>query len=251
MPRATTASCGPTSNTDPFRHLPGLRDRIKPAQLSELRVTREVLAQWDRRAQAQGRAADWRLSDEQIDASQRTVLAGMPPAQDLWIFGYGSLMWDPGFHFAEVRRADLRGYQRRFSYRTTLGRGSPELPGMMLTLDRAEGVCSGLAFRVDCDMAHGECALLWRREMIRGGYCPMLLPVTTPQGDITALAFAANREHADYVGELPIEQTGAIIARAAGVLGSNREYLEQLAAQLQRLGIDDAYVTQLHACVCR
>ena len=238
-------------SADPFRHLPGLRDRVKPAHQSALRVTREVLAQWDARAQAQGRAANWRLSDRQIDDSRRAVLAGLPPTQDLWIFGYGSLMWDPGFHFAEVRRADLSGYQRRFSYRTTLGRGSPELPGMMLTLDRAEGICRGLAFRLACDLAHDECAMLWRREMIRGGYCPMLLPASTPQGDITALAFAANREHADYVGELPIEQTGDIIARAAGVLGSNREYLEQLAAQLQRLDIDDAYVRRLLERVCR
>lgn len=200
---------------------------------------------WDQRARDQGRAADWRLSDQQIENSRHAVLAGLPADSDLWVFAYGSLMWDPGFHFSEVRLADLRGYQRRFSYRTTLGRGSPERPGMMLTLDGAEDCCHGLAFRVDSDLVLGECAMLWRREMIRGGYCPALLPIATPQGAITALVFAANRTHPDHVGELPLDETAGIIAAAAGNLGSNRHYLEQLAAQLDSLGIRDDYVAQL------
>jgi cation transport protein ChaC len=78
-----------------------------------------------------------------------------------------------------------------------------------------------------------------------------MLPMTTPQGPITALTFVSNRQHGSYVGELPLAETAAVIASGKGVLGSNREYLVQLATQLQALGIDDPYVAQLHAEVDR
>jgi cation transport protein ChaC len=230
---------------DAFRHLPDLRDRVTPPDESELRVTAEVLAFWNQRARDLGRPANWRLSDQEIENSRHAVLGGLGTGQDLWIYGYGSLMWDPGFHFAEVRLADLQGYQRRFSYRTTLGRGCLEQPGLMLSLERSAGCCRGLAFRVAAEMVDTETTIVWRREMIRGGYRPALLPVSTPQGDITALAFAPNLAHPDYVGELPLNETAAIIARGAGVLGTNREYLENLVAQIEHLDIEDAYMTQL------
>ncbi|MEP6841085.1 MAG: gamma-glutamylcyclotransferase, partial [Bradyrhizobium sp.] len=85
------------------------------------------------------------------------------------------------------------------------------------------------------------------REMLRGGYCPALVPITTPQGPITALAFVSNTAHPSYVGELPLGETAATIATGKGVLGTNRDYLVQLAAQLQALGISDPYVERLSA----
>jgi cation transport protein ChaC len=94
-------------------------------------------------------------------------------------------------------------------------------------------------------LAAHESALLWRREMIRGLYQPRLLPVRTPQGEVTALVFGVNTAHDDHVGELPLDDTAAIIARAEGVLGSNRHYLEQLVWQLEHLGIVDPYLQQL------
>jgi cation transport protein ChaC len=154
-------------------------------------------------------------------------------------------MWDPGFHFEEVRLAELAGHQRRFSYRTTLGRGSPERPALMLALEPCTGSCRGLVFRIAADVAQTESAIVWRREMVRGGYRPKLLPVSTPQGEVAALAFTSNPSHADYVGELSLMETASIIAGATGVLGTNRHYLEQLAVQLERLGIEDAYVRDL------
>lgn len=231
--------------TDPFAHLPELRDRLVPAQQSGVRVTPEVLAVFDEHARQAGSPPNWRLSEEQREASRRAVLGGLPHGQDLWVYAYGSLMWDPGFHFVEVRRADLDGYQRRFSYRVTLGRASPESPGLMLSLDPATGCCRGLAFRIAADAVEGESAILWRREMLRGGYCPALLPVRTPQGQIMALVFASNCQHTEYVGELPLVHVAALIAKAAGPLGTNRGYLDQLARQLSALQIEDAYVARL------
>ena len=236
-------------DSDPFRHLPALRDRVRPAQDSPLRVTPELLVSWDERARRMGRPRHWRLSDEELEASRRAVLGDEGACRDLWIYGYGSLMWDPGFHFAEVRLAALPGYQRRFSYKTTLGRGSPEQPGLMLSLEPCQGRCDGLVFRVAAtDVAH-ESAIVWRREMIRNGYCPALLDVHTPQGGVHALVFGPNREHPDHVGELSLADTAAIIASGNGVLGSNRSYLEQLVEQLDHLGIEDRYLRTLFDCV--
>ena len=115
----------------------------------------------------------------------------------------------------------------------------------MLTLEPGGGDCAGLAFRVDGRHAAHEAGMVWRREMIRAIYRPCLLPVRTPQGEVEALVFAANTTHADHVGELPLDETAEIIARAEGVLGPNRDYLEQLVRQLGHLGIRDEHLDAL------
>jgi cation transport protein ChaC len=231
--------------TDPFRHLPQLRNQLTPAERSELRLTRERLAQWDERAQKMGSPANWRRSIEELESARRALLDQLDLGDGLWVYSYGSLMWDPGFHFAEVRLAELAGHQRRFSYMTKLARGSPACPGLMLSLDECAGSCKGLAFRIANDLVHAESAMVWGRELIRGGYRAKLLPVGTPQGPITALVFCSNPSHPDFVDGLTIEETAAMIASASGFLGTNRQYLEQVAAQLERLGIADAYIGQL------
>lgn len=232
-----------------FQHLPHLRGRLKPAETSELRGTWERVAAWDERARQRGFPLEWRLSDEQLEATRRALLGDLIAAQrDIWIYGYGSLMWDPGFHFSEVRLAHLHGYQRRFTYWTRIARGTRERPALMLTLEKqADDACrsTGLAFRISAELAEVESAMLWRREMLRNGYCPTLLPLDTPQGPLQALVFACNPAHDDYAGEMPLDETAAIIAVATGAIGSNREYLEQMAAQLQTLQIADPYVEQL------
>lgn len=230
-----------------FVHLPGLRDGIVPPGQSALRVTPEVMAMWDARARQMGRPADWRLPDAVVEASRRAALAGRDPAQDLWIYAYGSLMWDPALHFEEVRRARLAGHRRRFTFRTHIGRGSPECPGLMLSIEPRPGDCEGLAFRIAADRVETESAILWRREMLRGAYTPRLLPVATPQGGITALVFVSNPAHPDHVAELPLAQTAHTIARAEGVMGRNRDYVDQLARQLSGLGIVDDDIERLVA----
>lgn len=233
---------------DAFTHVPALRGKLKPAELSELRGTWERVALWDERARKAGYAADWRLSDRQLEETRRALLgAQLAAGQDLWIYGYGSLMWDPGFHFAEVRLAHLPGYQRRFTYWTRIARGTRERPALMLTLERQahDCCCTGLGFRIAGDVAEVESAMLWRREMLRNGYCPTLLPANTPQGPINALVFACNHAHDDYAGEMSLDETAAVIAVAAGAIGTNRDYLEQMARQLAAIDIEDDYVAQL------
>jgi cation transport protein ChaC len=116
----------------------------------------------------------------------------------------------------------------------------------MLSLEPREGRCHGLAFRIEASSVHAESAILWRREMLRGGYSPAMVPMVTPQGPISALAFVSNPSHPSYVGELPLMETASLIASGKGVLGTNREYLVQLATQLEVLGIEDPYIRQLH-----
>lgn len=229
-----------------FRYLPDLRCRLTPPEQSSVRITPKVLAQWDAHARELGQPDDWRISDQQREDNRLAFLGRDAGRQDLWIYSYGSLMWDPGLHFAEVRLADLPGYQRRFTFRSRLGRGSPDQPALMLSLERqVRCCCRGLAFRIAADLVESESAILWRREMIRGTYCPTWLPIETPQGPVTAVVFASNPAHCDYVGELPMDETAAIIGRACGVIGSNRQYLEHLAAQLQALSIEDDYIETL------
>lgn len=234
---------------DPFAHLPQLRDRVTPPAQSRLRVTPEVLAAWDERARKAGQPPNWRLPDHAIEASRRATLARIGEGEDLWIYAYGSLMWDPSFHFSEVRRATLEGYGRRFSYRSSLGRGTPERPGLMLTLEKAAGRCEGLAFRIEAAIAEAESSVLWRREMVRGGYAPTVAPVATPHGKVRAVVFACNTAHPDYLGSLPIAEKAAVIARAAGFNGSNRAYLEHLASVLECVEAEDEYVSELLAQV--
>ena len=234
-----------TAPIDPFTHLPTLRDRLTPAEQSAVRMTPDTLARWDKQAQRHGLPACWRQTDQQLEDSRRAMLGAFDTQQDLWLFGYGSLMWDPGIHFAELRQAELPGFERRFSYKTTMGRGTPDRPALTLSLEPSTACCRGLVFRIPADRAAVESGMVWRREMLRNGYCPTWLAVATPQGPVTALVFVSNRGHEGYAGDLSLPQAAGIIATACGVIGSNRDYLEQLAAQLDALAIEDAYITQL------
>ncbi|RQO84126.1 gamma-glutamylcyclotransferase [Acidovorax sp. FJL06] len=234
-----------------FLHLPELQGRLTPAHASGLRLTDEALAEWDAQARNQGLPAHWRLPDSEVERSRRDVLATITTQSlDLWVFAYGSLMWNPGFHFDEVRRAHLPGYARRFALGTTIGRGTPDCPGLVLTLEPdASQTCEGLAFRIPAPLVGAESRLLWRREMIAGAYCPALLPLPTPQGTVQALVLVANPRHPLHRGDLSMQATAATIARACGRIGSNRDYLDQLVRQLEVLGMEDGYVDALHALV--
>lgn len=235
--------------SDAFSNLPHLRDKVTPPGQSELRTTAELLAVWDQRARQAGLPVDWRVPEDELETSRHALLALAAPVSDLWVYAYGSLMWDPGFYFAEVRLAELAGHQRRFSHKLLLGRGTPERPALTLSLERGDGACHGLVFRIDAQVADVESAIVWRREMLWDDYRPQLLSVGTPQGDVTAIVFCANESHPNHCGELPMVETAAIIASASGVMGTNRQYLELVHDQLDSLGIEDEYVRELAAQV--
>ncbi len=227
-----------------FIHLPHLRDRIIDPAESQFRMTEPGVPEWDLRALNAGYPPDWRLSHSDREATRQKALAGRLDA-DLWIFAYGSLLWDPAFYFEEVREAFLDGYQRRFCMRTQIGRGCPEKPGLMAALDHG-GDCHGLAFRIAREKIDWETEIIWKREMITGAYDPTFLEVETPLGPVEALVFVMNHQSDRYVSDMAEAETARIIATGKGVLGPNLDYLVNLVEHLELLGLEDTAIFRLH-----
>ena len=160
------------------------------------------------------------------------------------MFGYGSLMWNPAFHFAEQRPARLHGYHRRFCLNLKVGRGSPENPGLMLALDNG-GSCHGIAYRIAPDKVNSETEILWMREMISGAYRPRWVTLHTHDNALRGLVFTINRENPRYIGRLPMEDIVERLATGEGELGSCRDYLLNTVAHLEEIGVRDAHLHDL------
>ncbi len=158
----------------------------------------------------------------------------------LWVFGYGSLIWNPEFPVAEQRLARLEGWHRSFCMRSIHHRGSEAEPGLVLALDRAEGaICDGVAFRVAPGAEEATLAALRARELISSAYVEHRLAVTVQAERLEALTYVIERDHVQYCGGLPLEEQAQIIARATGGRGPNRDYLYATAEHLASLGIAD------------
>lgn len=170
------------------------------------------------------------------------------PRGDLWIFTYGSLMWDPGFRFLAAVPALLRGYHRTFCIYSNRYRGTAAAPGLVLGLDPG-GACRGTAYRVAAADLSAALATLWQREMRRRVYVPRLLPVTAGTRRRMALTFLANRQHVAYAGRLALDATANIIAACCGERGPNVDYLVNTLRHLDALGVHDHHLHRLLAAV--
>lgn len=218
-----------------------------------LKLTRESLLDGTLRA--------YRESQEMLcpgDTPQRTEaemsalldssLARHDPAQDLWVFGYGSLIWNPAFEYAERRPAILHGWHRRFCLKMFMGRGTRETPALVLALDRG-GACRGVAFRIKAALVREELGILWQREMFGGAYNARWVTLRAGETHFPALTFVINPAHPRYIKELSVAQTAAMIAAAKGDLGTCREYLENTMAHLHELGFADAGLARIAAAL--
>ncbi len=167
----------------------------------------------------------------------------------LWIFGYGSLMWHPGFAHAESAVATLAGYRRGFLMRSIHHRGTPDRPGLVLALDRADDqACTGIAFRVAPGSEAETMTALRARELVSYAYKEVRLPVDLTDGRrVMAVTYVIDRSHDQYTGPLPLEEQARIIARAVGGRGANREYLLNTQAHLRELGIAEPEIDWLAA----
>ena len=164
----------------------------------------------------------------------------------LWVFGYGSLIWNPGFPVAELRIARISGWHRSFCMRSIHHRGTVEEPGLVLALDRAEGACcTGVVLRVAPGEEEPTLAALRERELVSSAYLERVLPVATEDGALQALTYVIDPDHDQYCGGLPLAQQARIIAGASGGRGPNREYLWSTMAHLAELGIGDPELTWL------
>ncbi len=213
-------------------------------------LNREAILAGDvyRRLKAQEHLTNIRplTPDEQI--ARLDAFMKHHPGGPIWVFAYGSLLWNPAFHFAERRNARIWGYHRAFCLRTPLGRGTMENPGLVLGLDRG-GSCTGVAFRLPAENERQELEVAWAREMAVDSYRAAWVRAHTPEGRVWALAFTMNRASPLYAGRLPEDRVAAQIATAEGYLGKCADYLDNTVAHLAECGIVDRRLIRLQRLV--
>lgn len=169
----------------------------------------------------------------------------------MWVFGYGSLMWEPGFVYTDRVLARLEGWHRSFCMRSIHHRGTTEAPGLVLALDAAEGaVCNGVAYSVPAEDSAATLHYLRERELVSSAYLEKTLPITLRDGRVLdAVTYVIDPDHVQYCGALALEDQAGIIATAAGGRGPNTEYLWNTADHLHELGIADPDLDWLAARV--
>jgi glutathione-specific gamma-glutamylcyclotransferase len=158
---------------------------------------------------------------------------------DFWVFGYGSLMWRPGFVFTARHKAVVHGWRRRLCIYSTVYRGAPERPGILLGLD-AGGECTGVAFQVSANLREPTLRNLRERELISDVYDEKTVPAHLESGErVAALTYVANRHHPEYAAPMAREQLLALVRQGRGESGDNSEYVLNTRNHLRGIGIVD------------
>ncbi|PAY10858.1 gamma-glutamylcyclotransferase [Bradyrhizobium sp. UFLA03-84] len=166
---------------------------------------------------------------------------------DLWVFGYGSLMWKPGFEFLEQVPARLIGEHRALCVYSFDHRGTPEKPGLVLGLDRG-GACRGIAFRVAARQRHDTIAYLRAREQTTNVYREVMRSVwleNAARDRVSALAYVVDRGHVQYAGRLSLSEQLRLVQQGHGRSGNNRDYVLSTVASIEKQGLRDAQLHQL------
>lgn len=164
--------------------------------------------------------------------------------EDLWIFGYASLIWRPDFAFAERRMAHVHGWHRALKMWSRINRGTPECPGLVFAL-LSGGSCHGMVFRVPRSEGNEVLATLWQREMVTAVYDPRWLQCRTASGPVRALAFTLSRSSPSFTGDLSESQYRQIFCDACGKYGTTLDYARQTLDSLHGHGIADAALRRL------
>ncbi|MNT33988.1 ChaC-like protein [compost metagenome] len=194
--------------------------------------------------------AEFRWTQDLIDASLTATLAARPDiGEDIWIFAYGSLIWNPLLDFDRHSVATMHGWHRSFCLRSIAGRGSSERPGRMLGLE-VGGTTQGVALRLTASRRDAELRVVWRREMVGGAYRPTWASVTLDDGTEThAIAFVADASRPLFERDASVATIAPIISRAAGSFGTNAEYVFKLESALHARELRDTYVDTLAAAL--
>ncbi len=201
-----------------------------------------------RRTLKQSPLAHELLSEAELEASLREALASPHRLPDVWLFAYGSLVWNPVLEFDERLVATAHGWHRSFCLSSRVNRGTPEKPGLVLGLDRG-GRCTGVAYRIPERAAEQELRLLWRREMLLGSYAPRWVLVTHGARTLRALAFVVRRGRSGYAGRLPAETIVERLLHARGRIGTGIDYLRQTIDGLAAIGIRDPNLMHIDALI--
>tara|TARA_B110000285_G_scaffold235377_1_gene316717 strand:+ start:563 stop:1141 length:579 start_codon:yes stop_codon:yes gene_type:complete len=179
-----------------------------------------------------------------LDALDR-YLEEFPLPEELWIFAYGSLLWNPEMQVVESRQGKVDGLQRGFNLLSTVHRGTQECPGLVLSL-RYGGYCEGLAFRIKQASKQDDFKHLWLREMVTMFYQPHTCQVITDSGTVNAITFIADQQHEQYV-DFDAAQCASMIKQAHGGRGSNIDYFNNTSSYLQKLNIYDPLFNDISA----
>jgi cation transport protein ChaC len=164
---------------------------------------------------------------------------------DFWVFGYGSLIWRPGFAHVETRRARLYGYRRSLCVYSFVHRGTRERPGLVLGVDRG-GSCIGLAFRVPGELRDEVLAYLRERELVTSVYLERMLDIRLDGGTmVEAVAYIVDRQHEQYAGGLDAAHAAGVIRGAVGQSGHNEDYVLSAVEHLEALGISDHWLEEV------
>ena len=189
-------------------------------------------------------------SDQDRRQSRDQILSQADPDEDIWVFGYGSLMWNPAFEYAERRVATLHGYHRRYCLHVHAGRASVDNPGLILALEPG-GSCRGEAFRIPRNDAEIELDIIWAREMVAMSYRPRWVRLNSATQPFRAITFTARRSEPRYAGRLTDDHVADTLAQASGPLGTATEYLEKTVAHLAGIGVTDRHLSALLAKIRR
>ena len=210
------------------------------------RLNRDMLTQGlvNQLAQKRDGTKSTVLSAAELKTSRQQFLPDDYNGPDIWVFGYGSLIWNPLIDYKTRLYGQLYGYHRRFCLWTHIGRGSPECPGLVLALDRG-GSVRGCVYRIAAQNAAQELDILWTREMINGSYHPKWLSVKTETGAVRALCFTMRRDSPAYAPKMSDEETSRIIATATGFVGPCRHYLFETVEALAVHNMPDAKMARL------
>jgi cation transport protein ChaC len=213
-------------------------------------LTRKLISSGEYLQQFTDLPEAWRWPRERILRSLEETMRVRPAGSDVWLFGYGSLIWNPLLDFDSQQAAVLEGWHRSFCLRMLAGRANSDVPGRMLALEPG-GRSQGVAFRIGADKLEEELPMLWVREMVSGAYLPTWLRVNLADGhQVHALAFVADRERPQFEADSSIATVAPLIAAASGVNGSNADYVFKLSFGLADRGYTDDYVDAL-ACELR
>ena len=185
------------------------------------------------------------LSDNDLLSARRKIIPDIGIGQNIYIFAYGSLLWNPTVDYEEQFIAKIFGFHRSFCMKTRLGRGSFENPGLMLGLDKG-GSCVGSAFKLSNEIAIKNIDILFRREMVTGAYKPKLLKTKLENGkNVLSLAFTVDKKHKNYFPNNTPQIKAEIISKAYGFLGSCEEYLNNTLESLSELNITDKEMNKI------
>ena len=184
------------------------------------------------------------LHSKDLLDSVKKILEGVNLVDGVWVFGYGSLMWNPDFKLVEKRTGELKGYHRSLCLKSIVYRGTPNYHGLVFGLDIGNS-CQGMVYRIAEENIYSEMQKIWEREMFAGTYIPTWVNVRTKHGSVPAVTFVINHKHEHYIPNLELEEIVERVVRAQGICGSCHEYVQNTVKSLNLLGLRDPYLEHL------